>query len=298
MKYYISILSFILILASCTTKPVMPPEEAGPLSRLEAGEDFYLLARPAEHPELASAVLGNMLETDPEEMSVALERTSLSLIAGRFSSPFEFSGILEGNYPAFFVRRSLRKSPDWEKQEKKVWMGPDEILTDTIFKDTLIAASADKRLAGLQSAMTGSAVPDEILSRSDREWWEGGHPALMLYLPSLSALPMPDGLPSVPEDSSLVLGLSDASVSGDRGEAYTLSGDIRFADERSARMWALGLRLYLAARLGRSEHDEERAAMSTVKVKTEGTVISLDGWTMSPFSWARFMADFSDNGGL
>ncbi len=290
-----------ILFASCTTRPVMPPEEAGPLARLEGNEDFYLLARPAEHPELAAAVLSNMMDTDPDEMSAALRRTRLSLIAGRFASSdaaFEFSGILEGEYPAFFVRRALRKSPDWKKQEEKIWKGPDEILADTVFKNTLIAASGDERLDGLQNAVGKASLGDDILPRDDREWWEGGRPALMLYMPSLEALPVPEGFPSVPEGSSLVMALTDASIAGDREEAYTLSGDIRFADERSARLWALGLRIYLAARLGRSPHDEERAAMGTVKVKTEASVITLDGWTMSPAAWARFMAEFSDNGGL
>ena len=301
MKYLITLFSFVILLASCTTKPVIPPEEAGPLARLGAGEDFYLLARPAEHPDLASAVLGNMMETDPEEMEAALERTSLSLIAGRFGSSgaaFEFSGILEGDYPAFFVRRAFRKSKDWNKYEEKVWKGPDEILADTIFKDTLIAASEDERLSGLQSAMSGTINDDDILPEGDREWWEGGRPALMLYLPSLSVLPMPEGLPAVPENSSLTAVLTDASISGDREEAYTLSADLRFGDDRSARLWALGLRIYLAARLGRSPHQEERAAMSELSVKVEGSNIALDGWTMSPLAWARFLSEFSDNGGL
>lgn len=300
-KHTLLIVIVLAVLASCTTKPAIPPEESGPLARMDAGEDFYLLARPAEHPDLAASVLGNMMETDPEEMAAALERTSLTLIAGRFGTSeegLEFSGILEGDYPAFFVRRALRKSKDWERQEEKVWKGPDEILADTIFRDTLIAASRDERLEGLQDAMTGIAGSEDVLSRSDREWWEGGRPAMMLYLPSLGVLPMPDGLPAVPDNSSLTAVMTDASIAGDRGEAYTLSVDLRFGDDRSARLWALGLRIYLAARLGRSPYEEERAAMSTVAVKVEGSSIALDGWSMSPFAWARFLSEFRENGGL
>ena len=300
MKYSICTISLLLVLfASCTTRPVMPPDEAGPLSRLAAGEDFYLLARPAEHPALATAVLGNMMDADPVQMQRALERTDLGLIAGRFSSPLEFSGILEGDYPAFFVRRSLRKSPDWEKQEEKVWKGPDEILTDTLFKDTLIAASEEERLAGLQQSLTFPSPRDEapaILPDADRQWWEGGAPAILLHLPSLGALPLPQGLPSVPEDSSLTAGLTEASAG--TGESYTLSADLRFSDERSARMWALALRIYLAARLGRSDREEERAAMRGLQVKADGPVIRLDGWTMSPAAWAVFLAEFGKNGGI
>ncbi|MDC7234652.1 MAG: hypothetical protein PQJ58_15580 [Spirochaetales bacterium] len=283
-------LLLILLVSSCTTKPVIPPQDADPLAILPDSDDFYLLARPSEHPELSYEILRDLIPVEPSEIYPALERTRNTVISASFGQPLEFSGKMEGDYPAFFVRRSLRKSPDWDKSEEKSYKGPNDILADTLYKNTLLAASAAPRLDDLQEASLVYPAEKRVLNRQDREWWESGTAALMFYLPNLALLPLPEGMPVVPEGSSLLVSMLPLEDG-----RYSLSGEFRFSDSRATRFWALGLRVFLAGRLGLSESEEERQAMGELSLKTSDSMISLSNWNMSARSWGYFISTFKRN---
>lgn len=287
--YHTLILLIISLLGvSCTTKPVIPSQDADPLAVLPSTDDFYLLARPSLHPELSYEILRDLLPVEPSDIYPALERTHNTVISASFGKPLEFSGMMEGDYPAFFVRRSLKKADGWSKDENKTFKGPEDILADTLYKDTLLAASADSRLDELQSALTLFPEDNTVLNRNDREWWESGNAAIMFYLPDLGALPLPEGLPVVPEGSSLLI-----SMIPTQDGRYTLNGEFRFAEAKSTRFWALGLRIFIAGRLGLSESEEERLAMSELNLKIEGSNIILNNWNMSARSWGYFISTFN-----
>ncbi|MBF9017786.1 MULTISPECIES: hypothetical protein [unclassified Oceanispirochaeta] len=287
-KTYLIYLLCSLSFFACTTRPVMPPQDSDPLAVLPSTDDFYLLARPSVHPELSYELLKDILPVDSSEIYPALERTHNTVISARFGKPLEFSGMMEGEYPAFFVRRSLKKSPGWSKNEEKTYKGPDGILADTIYKNTLLAASADPRLHVLQSALMKFPEDNSVLSAEDREWWESGNAALLFYLPDLAVFPMPEGLPVVPEGSSLLISM----IPADDGR-YSLNGEFRFAEAGSTRFWALGLRIFLAGRLGLSESEEERLAMSELNLKIDGATIILDNWNMTAPGWGHFLSTFN-----
>ncbi|MDC7239677.1 MAG: hypothetical protein PQJ50_04880, partial [Spirochaetales bacterium] len=59
-KYILPALSLLLLaflLPGCTTTAPVERIDADPLAVLPEDDDFYLLARPAEHPELVLEVL-------------------------------------------------------------------------------------------------------------------------------------------------------------------------------------------------------------------------------------------------
>lgn len=283
------LLLFIPVLGiSCTTKPVMPPQDADPLAVLPDTDDFYLLARPSEHPELSYEILKDLLPVEPAEIYPALERTRHTAISASFGKPLEFSGKMEGDFPAFFVRRSLKKSPAWSKDQDKTYKGPDDILADTLYKDTLLAASAPDRLDTLQASALNYPADHTLLSREDREWWESGSAALLFYLPDLAVFPLPEGLPAVPGGSSLLVSMLPLEDG-----RYSLSGEFRFADSKNTRFWALGLRIFLAGRLGLSDSPEERQAMSDLNLKIEDSVVILNNWNMSAPGWGNFISTFN-----
>jgi len=285
------ILVLLIPLAGCSTNPVVQPSDGDPLSVLPGGESFYLLTRPAEHQELIFEILRDLLPLSQTDIYPALGRTSQTRISGTFSKPLRFSGFMEGRFPAYFVRRSLNKSPLWQKEEGRVYKGPANILADTLFKNTLLTASGKDRLNTLESILMTGVAEDPVLKPRDREWWLSGTPALMLYVPNLSLLPLPQGMPRVPEGSSMVLSLTALS---EKKDIYSLSADFHFKEARKARIWNLGLRIFLAGRLGLSANQEERDAMSGLALKNENTDIHLNNWQMSTRGWGTFFSSFSE----
>ncbi len=285
---FLSAALFCLII-SCATKPILLSKDAGPLDRLPPGEDFYLLARPAGHEELNFEILKTLMPLEHGESFRALERTREAALGGKFTSPPVFAGLLEGEYPPFFVRRALKRSPDWHKTEGQTWQGPGGILADTLYKNTLIAASLPTSLEVLRQNMNSPVKEGPSLPEAGRLWWEGGIPVLLLYLPRLERLPLPAGLKAIPSGSSALLGLE--SSPGQPG-IYSLRGELRFSDPREARLWALGLRFFLAARLGLSSRGEERKALGQLNIEAEGPVLKITDWSMSPGAWGEFLGSF------
>ncbi len=292
-KYKDMLFLFVLfiLIASCATKPIPVRKESGPLARLPRNEGFYLLARPDGHEELNLEILKTLIPLIPGEAYQVLERTHDAVLSGNFTKPLFFSVILKGEYPAFFVRRALKKSPDWYKQEGQIWQGPDKILANTLYKNTLIAANAPNALELLSQNMNHPPITDPILPEVDRLWWEEGGPVLLFYLPRLDGLPLPQGLRTIPPGSSALMSLEPFP---DQPGRYSLHGELRFSVPREVRLWALGLRFYLAARLGLSPHAEERAALKRLNIEQEGSVLKITNWSMSPKAWAGFLASFSD----
>ncbi len=291
MKKYIlpalSLLLLALLLPGCTTTAPVERIDADPLAVLPEDDDFYLLARPSEHPELVLEVLQELMPVEEGQIMPALERTRTAVVSASFGDSLEFSGKMEGDYPAVFVRHSLRRSKDWAKEEDKTYRGPMDILADTMYKNTLLATSGEERLDSLQADFLNQ--PEKtVLPKSDLEWWQSGDSAVMFYLPDMSRLPMPAGLPSVPAGSSFAGFLSPVGES----EQYRLSGELRFADARNTRMWALGLRLFLAGTLGLSPVAEERQALNEMELKIHDSIIMLDNWKMTPSAWGHFLSGF------
>ncbi|MDC7241701.1 MAG: hypothetical protein PQJ50_15210, partial [Spirochaetales bacterium] len=228
-----------------------------------------------------------LMPVEEGQIMPALERTRTAVVSASFGDSLEFSGKMEGDYPAVFVRHSLRRSKDWAKEEDKTYRGPMDILADTMYKNTLLATSGEERLDSLQSDFLNQ--PEKtVLPKSDLEWWQNGDSAVMFYLPDMSRLPMPAGLPSVPAGSSFAGFLSPVGES----EQYRLSGELRFADARNTRMWALGLRLFLAGTLGLSPVAEERQALNEMELKIHDSIIMLDNWKMTPSAWGHFLSVF------
>jgi len=280
-----------LLLTSCTTSPVLPEESADPIGLLPSAEDYYLLARPAQHPALTAEFLGLMVEVDSTKLNAVMERCESALFSGRFASPESetgisklppLSGLVQGDFPAFFLRSSLRSDKGWEKAKRYVYAGPEGLLCDTAYKDTLLLVSEASRLQPFQedvrAGQAGINLPEDTAA-----WWRGGQPALLVYLPDISALPLPNGLPVVPEGSALEMAFLPED------DAYALDLFIHFADSRSARLWSLGMRFFLAGRLGLSPSPEEQAALQTLDLKTEGASLHLSGWTMSSRAWGSFL---------
>jgi len=288
-----------LLLASCTTAPVRPEAVADPAAVLPAGEDFYLLARPSEHPVLIAEILREKIPVSPAELYPVLERTREGVFSGVFvpeaSGLPVFSGQVEGDYPAFFVRSSLRNSPDWEKTDRYEYAGPGGMVAGTEFRDTLILAAGEDRLESLDRNLRGgltgpgSSEDSAVLPESLVEWWRGGQPAAVLYLPDMGLLTLPEGLPSVTEGTVLSLGLTGSG----EAEQYSLSAALTFPDSRSLRLWKLGIRIFLAGRLGLSPVAEERAVLSSIEMRSEGNTLHIEEWTMSARGWGRFLSSLN-----
>lgn len=281
-----------LLLTSCTTAPVLPEESADPIGLLPQGEDFYLLLRPAQHSALTAAFLSLMVDTDPQGLSVMMERTEVGFFSGRFSETVSgpadevvlppLSGLVRGDYPAFFVRSSLRKDKGWEKTDRYVYAGPAGLLMDTAYKNTLLLVSDKDRLEPLQEDVTAGRARINLPVDS-AQWWRGGQPALLVYLPEISTLPLPDSLPEIPSGSALEMAFIP------EGGRYGLDLTIHFPDSRSAGLWSLGMRFFLAATLGLSDSEEEQAALQTLQLNREESSLHLSGWVMSPEGWGRFI---------
>ncbi|QEN07003.1 hypothetical protein EXM22_03005 [Oceanispirochaeta crateris] len=286
------ILLFVFLFFSCTTPPVELPQNTDPLIVLPREDEFYLLVRPSDHSRLSFEILRDLLPLNESEVYPALERTNETILSGMFHSTLQFSAKMSGDFPAYFVRRSLKKSPFWEKVEDKTYRGPGDILADTLYKDIFLAASEEERLRDLQSLQSSDFSDFQgILNQDDLDWWLSGTPALMLYLPAISAFPLPRGLPSVSEDSSLMFSLIPIP---EQPGMYTLNGELRFSEARTAKLWALALRFYLGGRLGLSSRQEEQNALASLSLNTEGSVIHLTDWTMSARGWGDFIASFKE----
>ena len=292
---YLLILT-VLFISSCTTKPVLPEKNTDPAGVLPAGDDWYLLVRPSGHSELISRLITRFFE-QTGSIDSALERTESAVMSGKFSADSvpdvtegekglklpAFSSSFQGDYPAFWVRNALRKDSAWEKTERAVYRGPGNLVVDTQFRDRFLAVKGDHRLSDLQREFlipTGARrLPEGIA-----DWWNTGAPALLIYLPDLEAFPLPQGLPALPGGTQADLALLKVE-SG----FYELNLSLTFPDSRSARLWSLGLRFFLAARLGNSPEPEERQAFQELSLKTEESTIRLTGWIMTPEGWARFI---------
>ncbi len=294
------IFSFLLLfLGSCTTKPVLPPEDSDPTTILPSGEDWYILTRPSAHPDLIMALAGVWLSDSPAIKS-ALTRTETTLLSGSFGKKEvidlsqknskivlpDFSACFQGDYPAFFVRNSLRKDDAWRKGEGKTYQGPGGLIVETEFKDLVLAVSGQERLELLQQGVLQPEVENRLPLKL-REWWLSGNPALLIYLPSLSDFPLPEGVPAIPGNSQADLAL----IPAEDGK-YALDLSIGFPDSRSARLWSLGLRFYLAARLGNSPVEEERQALGDISLNAEESTIRLTGWVMTPEGWGQFLSPY------
>ena len=294
-----------LLLASCTTRPVLPGGISGPAALLPAEEDYYLLSRPAGHPDLTLEILGLIIEADRDSLASLMGRTEEAFFSGSFdfSSLKEerlppLSGYIRGDFPAFFVRSSLRKDKGWEKSGRYVYAGPGGLETDTAYKDTLLLASGKGRLPFLREGMAGDFSRTNLTPEL-ADWWRSGQPALIIYIPDLSGLPLPEGLPAVPASSSLEMAfITGPAVSPGAPDSslYSLDLTLRLPDSRSARFWSMGLRFFLAARLGLSDSDEEKTALSLLSLSTSDTVIHLSGWTMSSGAWGSFMQSLRPQG--
>ncbi len=283
--------------SSCTTKPVLPETVTDPAGVLPAGEDWYLLVRPSEHSELISHLATRFVE-QTGSIDSALERTSTAVMSGRFPTSVvpsdteegttinlpEFSSSFQGDYPAFWVRNALRKDPSWEKTERAVYQGPSDLLVDTEFRDRILAVKGERRLSDLQKEFLTPAearrLPEDMT-----DWWNTGAPALLIYLPDLGAYSLPQGLPALPEGTRADLAL----LEGESG-FYELNLSLVFTDARSARLWSLGLRFFLAARLGNSPEPEERQALQELSLTTKESTIRLTGWIMTSEGWGKFLS--------
>ena len=306
----------VLLLGSCTTRPVLPEDKADPTILLPSGEDFYLLTRPAEHRELTRDFLQIFIEADPSSLDSALARTDEAVFSGKFTDPdalpvrgtenpvivLEYqslpplSGQVRGDFPAFFLRSSLRKEEGWEKAGRYRFEGPGDLLVDTAYRDTLLLGTDMPRLEDLSGMISGEKTEEPVssghLPSVAVEWWRGGIPALMVYIPVLDTLPLPDGLPAVPEGASMEAVLHETVSPDFYPRLYNLEMVLEFPDSRSARLWSLGVRLFLAARLGLSDVEEEQAALRNISLNTEENVLSLNGWIMSSPAWGRFIGSF------
>ena len=289
LKKYIlpALILLVLLLSGCTTTAPLQKENADPLAVLPEDDDFYILARPSEHPELVLEVLQELMPVEEGQMMPALSRTHTAVVSASFSDPIVFSGKMEGDYPAVFVRHSLRRSKAWTREEDKTYRGPMNIFADTLYKNTLLAATGEGRLENLQDDFLAQ-TEKSILSPEDLQWWQSGGSAVMFYLPDLGRIPMPSGLPSVPADTVFKATLDPVAGS----DKYNLSGELTFADARNTRMWALGLRIFLAGTLGLSPVEEERFVLNEMEMKMEGAGITLDNWKMTPSSWGHFLSGF------
>ncbi len=316
LRAFFSLWAAALFLASCTTRPVLPEDEVDPTVFLPEGEDFYLLTRPAEHRELIRDFVRIFVEADPSSLDSALGRTEEAVFSGKFSDPDAIpventdnpifvledqslpplSGQVRGDFPAFFLRSSLRGEEGWEKAGRYRFKGPGDLLVDTAFKDTLLIGTDTSRLEILSGKISGETRAESFssgqLPSGSAEWWGGGIPALMVYIPVLNSLPLPDSLPAVPEGASMEAVLTE-TVSPDFSlRLYNLEMALEFPDSRSARLWSLGVRLFLAARLGLSDVEEEQASLRNISLKTEENVLYLNGWVMSSDTWGRFIGSF------
>ena len=316
LRVFFILSAVVLLLASCTTRPVLPEEKADPTILLPSGEDFYLLTRPAEHTELTRDFLQIFVEANPSSLDSALARTDEALFSGKFTDPDvhpvrntenpvigledqslpPLSGQVRGDFPAFFLRSSLRREEGWEKAGRYRFEGPGDLLVDTAYKDTLLIGTDTSRLEVLSGMISGEKKAESILSgqlpAESAEWWRGGIPALMVYIPVLKVLPLPEGLPAVPEGASMEAVLSENVNPDFSPRLYNLEMVLEFPDSRSARLWSLGVRLFLAARLGLSDVEEEQAALRNISLKTEDNILSLNGWVMSAPAWGRFIGSF------
>ncbi len=300
------------LFTGCATKLEAPLVsmfyDVGPLYRFPENDDFFLLARPEGHEELLAEILKNLMPFKPRDARQVLERTRAVSLSGQFTSPLTFSAILDGEFPPFFVRRALKKSPDWHQLEKESWQGPEGSIVYTYYKNSIVATSAQERFeifrdeekfytiteAGeseteFNSCTSAYCAQSPILSDGDRLWWEGGSPVLLFYMPHLEKLPLPRGLKAIPPESSALISLEAAPH---RDGAYTLNGELRFSGAPQARMWALALRFFLGARLGLSPHEEEREALGQLNLNADDSVLKITNWTMSPQAWGRFLASF------
>lgn len=286
-----------LLIASCTTTPAPPEKGADPAGLLPPGEDFYCLVRPSAHEELVRNLLEGFgaLEEGAGGADTAIARTREGVLSGRFPpvlpenvqlaspAPPLFSAVASGDFPAFFLRSSLRLKKEWRKSSGYVYEGPGGVRMDTAYRDTLLIAADEGRLAPLRTGMA-EGPRRRILPEALTEWWNAGGPALMVYLPDLSALPAAASLPAVPEGTAVDMAFLP------RDDAYELDLRVSFAQAGDARLWSLGLRLYLAGKMGLSFAEEERAALKALEMSREEGVLRLRGWTMTPAGWAAFFS--------
>ena len=316
LRAFFILSAVILLLASCTTRPVLPEDKADPTILLPSGEDFYLLTRPAGHRGLTRDFLQIFVEADPSSLDSALARTDEAVFSGKFTDPDALSvrktenpvivledqslpplsGQVRGDFPALFLRSSLRKEEGWEKAGRYRFEGPGNLLVDTAYKDTILLGTDTSRLEVLSEMISGEKTAEPLssghLTSEAAEWWRGGIPALMVYIPVLDTLPLPDSLPAVPGGASMEAVLSETVSPDFPPRLYTLEMVLEFPDSRSARLWSLGMRLFLAARLGLSEVEEEQAALRNISLKTDENVLFLNGWVMSSPAWGRFIGSF------